>query len=67
MDSTYFAGLEPTSSRELSRRAAERYAVLTAVEERRSQERRSAQLTRSGQPVPHLVAIGTGATSGGCA
>ena len=42
---------------ELSRHAAERYAVLTAITDRRSLDRRSSRPQRAVKAVPHLLAI----------
>ena len=45
------------AQRELSRHAAARYTVLTAVKERRSLQRRSSRSPQAVRSVPHLVAI----------
>ena len=56
MYSLYPAALQPYQ-RELSRHAAERYAVLTAIKERRAQRRHSPRRRRAVQAVANLVAV----------
>ena len=56
MYTLHSASLPPYDA-ELSRSAAERYALLTAVKERRAQQRHASRAARIVQARPHVVAV----------